>query len=252
MKEMWNLWKPRPGAKNEFRFLRYSIAVILPVLGVILVYTRPVLMNSPFFVFLAGIVLSAAFGGLAPGFVSTALSVYFVRLLFIQPYFSLYHKGNVQDAERLCWFALIGLLLTSIIASLRRDRNFLRDSEERYRVLAETASDAIIVIDEQETIRFVNPVAERLFGANAQNLLGKHLSLLMPDESYQHSLSEMKQHLDSRKKAVAMRLPGRSIQGKNILLEMTLGSFSRQGKSLFTAIIREIVHTGKAENSSTA
>jgi PAS domain S-box-containing protein len=250
MNSNWKLWPTLSRGAQESRFVRYSTAVLLPVLCVILIYTRPVLMQTPFYIFMGGILFTATFAGLAPAFLATALSAFMVRLLFIQPYFSLYHKGNVQDAERICWFTLIALMLSSLIAGLRKERNYLRESEERYRILAESASDAIIVIDEQEMIQFVNPVAERLFGAKAEELLGQNLARLLPDETYQLPLADLKNHLDSRKPAMAVRLPCRHTSGKSILVEMTIGTFARQGRNLFTAILREITHHGNG--SSTA
>ncbi len=225
---------------NESILLRYGVAIVLTILAVVLIYSRPVLMDSPYHVFLGAVILSAIYGGLAPAFVTTALSTLLVRFLFVQPYFSFYHKGNVDDAERICWFVLISLMSGSLICAVRKERNILRDSEERYRILAETASDAIIVIDEQETILFVNPVAERLFGAPATSMLGQHLNVLLPNEDYLPQLSEIKRDHDCRKKAVAFQLPGRHFNGEHILIEMTLGAFSKHGKNLFTAIIREV------------
>jgi PAS domain S-box-containing protein len=64
--------------------------------------------------------------------------------------------------------------------------------------------------------------------------------LLVPDNSYQPHLTEVNHHYDSRKKPVAVKLPGRNLSGGKILLEMTLGAFSKHGKNLFTAIIRDI------------
>ncbi len=48
----------------------------------------------------------------------------------------------------------------------------LRESEERYRIVAQTATDAIITIDEQSTILFVNPSAEKIFGHQIVEMLG--------------------------------------------------------------------------------
>src|SRR4051794_12083663 len=236
----WIPWKAAHNGRHQSRFLRYGVAGLTPILAVALIYTRPVLMQTPFYIFMSAVIITATYAGLAPAFVATALSIFLVRLLFIQPYFYLYHKGNVQDAERLCWFALLALMLSSLVAGLRREKNFLRESEERYRILAESASDAIIVIDDKETIRFVNPVAEKLFGADAKELLGQNLALLLPDATYQGPLEELKHHLDSRKPALVLQLPGRNFAGKNLLIEMTLGGFAKHGQSLFTAILREI------------
>jgi len=53
--------------------------------------------------------------------------------------------------------------------------------ELRTRVFAETASDAIITIDDQSTMKFVNPAAERIFGYSRQEMIGQSLTMLMPE-----------------------------------------------------------------------
>jgi PAS domain S-box-containing protein len=227
--------------------MRYSMAIGLTILASALTYTRPAMSEMPYLFFLSAVVLSALWGGIGPGFLCTALSALFIRLFFIEPRFTLYHRGNIDDAERLSWFILAALMASSLVAACRRERNILRDSEERYRILAETASDAIIVIDEKGEILFVNPVAETTFGAPAEKLLGQNLAVLLPDDLYQSHLAEIRRHLDTRKKAVAVQLPGRSLSGGKLLLEMTLGAFSKHGKNLFTAILRDVSHPHPVE-----
>jgi K+-sensing histidine kinase KdpD len=83
--EPWNLW-PQPRKRmRESLMLRYGVAVILPASAVAFVFARPVFTEAPFFVFLSAIVLSAANGGLAPAFVSIALSALLIRLFFVHP-----------------------------------------------------------------------------------------------------------------------------------------------------------------------
>jgi len=240
MNTNWKLWKPCRTGRHACDMMRYVLALVLVLVAVVLTSTRPVLADTPHIFFLGAVIISALWGGAAPGFFATGLSAMCIRLFFIEPRFSLYHRGNFEDAERLCWFVLVSLMVSSLVAACRRERNFLRDSEERYRSVAETASDAILVIDERGEILFVNPVAERTFGGSAEKLLGQNLGLLMPDNSYQPHLTEVNHHYDSRKKPVAVKLPGRNLSGGKILLEMTLGAFSKHGKNLFTAIIRDI------------
>ena len=101
MTEYWKLWNPTRRGMNESILLRYGVAIVLTILAVVLIYSRPVLMDSPYHVFLGAVILSAIYGGLAPAFVTTALSTLLVRFLFVQPYFSFYHQGNIDDAERI-------------------------------------------------------------------------------------------------------------------------------------------------------
>jgi PAS domain S-box-containing protein len=247
MIENWMPWKPSRRTTTACQFLRYFLAVVLAAGAVLLTLSRPVMGSTPYAFFLGAVTLTALMGGLGPGFFATALSALFIRLFFIEPRFYLYHRGNFEDVERVCWFVLVALMISSLVAACRRERNILRDSEERYRILAETASDAIVVIDEKGEILFVNPVAERTFGAPAEKLVGQNLAVLLPDNVYQGHLSEIQKHLDTRKKAVAVQLPGRTLSGGQMLLEMTLGAISTQGSSLFTAILRDITKRERVE-----
>ncbi len=75
------------------------------------------------------------------------------------------------------WFiAIAGLIICSAAFALARVRlarlKTLRESENRFRTLAETASDAIITIDESSTIVFVNLAAEKVFGYTRNEMLG--------------------------------------------------------------------------------
>src|SRR5262245_39604701 len=53
--------------------------------------------------------------------------------------------------------------------------------ETPFRIIAETASDAIITIDEDCTIVSVNFAAERIFGYSIPEMLGQAITMLMPD-----------------------------------------------------------------------
>src|SRR5919197_427821 len=56
-----------------------------------------------------------------------------------------------------------------------------RDPETPFRIIAETASDAIITIDERSTILFVNDAAGRIFGYSVPEMLGQPMTMLMPE-----------------------------------------------------------------------
>lgn len=238
----WKLWTHSRNKLGESLLWRYGVAVMLPVAAALVVNSRPVLSETPFFLFLGAVALSAVNGGLAPGFLATGLSALLIRLLFIHPPLTLFYGNDFAGMERMGGFILVSMMVSSLVSAVRRERNLLRDSEERYRILAETASDAIIVIDEKGEILYVNPVTEKTFGTTASVLLGQNLTRLLPCKSYQPQLTELKRNLDTRKKAVAMQLPGLHQSGEHLLVEMTLGTFSRHGRNVFTAIIRDISH----------
>ncbi len=238
--ERWHLWERPRQVMSESVLLRYGVAAILPLAATAIFFLRPVFAETPFFVFLGAIALTAVNGGLAPAFLSIAISVLLLRLLFVNPIGSPHFVADFAGFERMAGFVLLSLLLSSFVAALRRDRNQLRDSEERYRLLAETASDAIIVIDDQGEILYANPEAEKLFGRPTHQMVGQNLASLLPGDGYHAQLAEMKKYFDSRKKAVAVKLPGLHKSGEPLLVEMTMGTSSHRGKNLFTTVIREI------------
>jgi PAS domain S-box-containing protein len=168
------------------------------------------------------------------------VSAVLIRLFYVRGAGLLFYGGDFEGMERMGGFVLVALLLSSVVASLRRERLQTRESEERYRLLAETASDAIVVIDDQGEILYVNPVAQRIFGTDAKELLGHNLRRILPGDGYQSQLTEMKHRLDTRKEPVAVQLPGLRQSGEKLLVEMTLGSSSHRGRGVFTAIIRDI------------
>ncbi|MGB9596669.1 MAG: ATP-binding protein [Candidatus Poribacteria bacterium] len=75
-----------------------------------------------------------------------------------------------------------GLLIRSIqyaierynlISELRKNAKALEASEERFRLITEQNADAIVVVDDERIVRFVNPVAEKLFNRNADEFIGR-------------------------------------------------------------------------------
>jgi PAS domain S-box-containing protein len=50
-----------------------------------------------------------------------------------------------------------------------------------FRALAETCPDCILIVSDQQIIRFLNPAVSRMFGYSKKELLGKPVSLLLPE-----------------------------------------------------------------------
>src|SRR6185369_6214097 len=67
------------------------------------------------------------------------------------------------------------------IAERKGAEERLSESEEHYRNVAETATDAIITSDEEGIITFVNRAAERVFGYASEDLFGLKIMMLMPE-----------------------------------------------------------------------
>jgi two-component system, cell cycle sensor histidine kinase and response regulator CckA len=127
----------------------------------------------------------------------------------------------------------------SELASLARKvsnpwaKEALIESEERYRIVAETAIDAIATIDESGQILFVNRSAERIFGYSAQDMIGFNLALLLP--AYTQGIPETRE------------FTGRHQDGHDIFLEVSFGTFTQGARVLATGILRDVSRRRRAE-----
>lgn len=123
-------------------------------------------------------------------------------------------------------------------------------SETRYRTLAETASDAIITIDEASLIVYVNGAAEKIFGYRPAELIGKSLTDLMPEDLRSGHDHGFHRYLTTHHKNLswsAIELPGHHKSGAIIPLELSFGEFESEGKRYFTGVARDISERKRAE-----
>src|SRR5438477_12024307 len=101
------------------------------------------------------------------------------------------------------------------------------------RVIVDTASDAIITIDSQSTILFVNHAAEKIFGYSWDEMLSQSLTMLMPDYLRHVHRSGLKRYLATGEGHIsweAVELTGLHKSGNEIPLEMSFGEFTEKGQ----------------------
>ena len=126
----------------------------------------------------------------------------------------------------------------------------LLESEERYRVIAETASDAIITIDENSLVLFANPAVSKIFGYSPAELLGKEITMLMPERFRDLHLTSLTRHVITGRRDIkwdAVEQPGLHKNGHEVPLEISYGEFVKDGKHFFTGVIRDITERKIAE-----
>ena len=162
------------------------------------------------------------------------------------------------------WFLLsAGLLVAAAIFGLDRFRvkktkqvetalEISRESAERFRTLAQTASDAIITVNKNSRIVFVNDAVEGIFGYTQKELLGADLTVLMPDAFQAAHHAGMNRYVETNKKHIswaAIELPGKHKDGRMIPLELSFGEFTSGGERYFTGIARDVSERKKASEA---
>lgn len=112
-----------------------------------------------------------------------------------------------------------------------------------YRSVVATTPDAIVTMDEGGRILFANPAAERMFGFSGAELMGRPLSMLMPERfRHQHEMG-FRSYLDTGTRRLdwsSVRLPGLHRDGHEISLSISFGEYRDGDNKIFTGILRDI------------
>jgi PAS domain S-box-containing protein len=119
-----------------------------------------------------------------------------------------------------------------------------------FRVVAETATDAIVTIDEQSTILFVNRAAERIFGYAISEMMHQPVTMLMPQylrEAHRASVGGYLQTGQKHFSWTAIKLTGLHRSGREFPIEVSLGEHVNGKKRIFTGIVRDISEREQSE-----
>lgn len=145
-----------------------------------------------------------------------------------------------------------GVMVMSLIRDVTERRRIaaaLRESEERYRNVAETASDVILTVDDEGEIRFVNSSVEDVFGYKPAEIIGRQLSVLMPDylERLEEAIIPSGNGTPRRRSRSGFQLTGINKDGNQLPVEVTFSEFIKNGRPSYTGIIRDISDRRRAE-----
>jgi PAS domain S-box-containing protein len=129
----------------------------------------------------------------------------------------------------------------------RRAQERLRDTskqaEAKFEALAENAQDAIVSADSGGNIIYFNKAAQRAFGYQASEVLGKPLTLLMPERLRGQNLCLMPQFNTEAEPYTVGRIidtRGEKKDGTEFPVELSLGSWTSEGEKFVTAIFRDV------------
>ncbi|MFZ7112554.1 MAG: PAS domain-containing sensor histidine kinase [Desulfatiglandales bacterium] len=118
----------------------------------------------------------------------------------------------------------------------------LRESEKKFRAILDTATNAILSIDENHKIILFNNAAQKIFGYSREQILRKNLDILVPDR-YGHHERFVRRFLEKKNSTVigqTLSLTALRKGGEEFPIELSLSCMELDGKTTFTAIIRDI------------
>ncbi len=119
----------------------------------------------------------------------------------------------------------------------------LRENEEKFRSVIETANDAIVSIDAEGVFIFWNKSAEKIFGYSEKEILGKSISLIIPEryqDIHKNGMKRLKKEGKSGIIGETEEVTGLRKDGKEIPLELSMAGWKTSNGNFYTSIIRDI------------
>lgn len=133
---------------------------------------------------------------------------------------------------------------------LRAERA-LRESEEQFRTLMQSAADAIILADSKGTIIACNQAARRMFGRPREEVVGQPISVLVPERyrrAHASGIRRVRCGEPSRLVGRTLEMHGLRRDGSEFPLELSLASWETERGRFYCGIIRDITERKRAED----
>ena len=135
------------------------------------------------------------------------------------------------------------LMTVEDITERKIAENALQQSEERFRTVASSAVDAIIITDVEGRIVFSNDSLQRIFGYNEQDILNESVNMLMPGRYKEEFMRRQEQFKLTGRHMLSGKLfesYGYRKDGSEFPIEISITAWDVGGERFTTSIIRDI------------
>jgi PAS domain S-box-containing protein len=164
----------------------------------------------------------------------------------------LYHKNLLEGdlgatyALRLPFMIIIAFFFGFIVETIVKDKDkSMRESEEKYRQLFTTESDAIVIFDKETTlVKDINYAALNLFGYDREELLQLKAADILADPG--KAAHDEKEIIDGNTHNILLQYHKKK-DGTIFPAEVSSGAFVFQNRRMISTIIRDISERIQAE-----
>ncbi|MBU1109367.1 MAG: PAS domain S-box protein [Candidatus Riflebacteria bacterium] len=129
--------------------------------------------------------------------------------------------------------------------------NKLMVSERTLATIIEMAVDGIVIIDQKGIVQGFNRAAEKMFGYNACEVLGKNVAMLAPEPYRSKHDDYMKRYLNTRLPhiiGIGRQVDAQRKDGSLFPIDLAVGEVLFESGSLFTGFIRDLSESRKLES----
>ena len=125
-----------------------------------------------------------------------------------------------------------------------------QNAELMYRTLWETTTDAVLILDMDDVIRYANPSTLRVLGYAPEELIGRDLATIQPERYREAHRRGRQRYLQSGSKKLDWRsTEARALlrDGTELPVEIAFSDIELKGRRLFVGFFRDITERKKAE-----
>lgn len=159
-------------------------------------------------------------------------------------------EREIARARILGDLASVSLRRVLLLEEAQQRRRQAEESEARFRALAENATEAIVTVDTEDRIHFVNPAAERIFGYTVEEMLTLPFSAMVPERMREQHRQGIQRYTATQERHIpwnGIELPGLTKDGHEVLLEVTFSEYRQGERQFFNGIMRDITDRKRAE-----
>jgi two-component system sensor kinase FixL len=202
--------------------------------------------------FVPALLASAAVGGLGPTLLAGALS-----MLLSLRVFGFQGLEEPDVLVRAGVFAAltvaIGWLGARMLRTTDDARHYVADlqaREDHLRSILDTVPDAMIVIDEKGTMQSFSSAAVRQFGWKPDEVIGKNVSMLMPDPYRTQHDGYLTRYMTTGERriiGIGRVVVGERKDGSTFPMELSVGEMASGEQRHFTGFVRDLTERNAAE-----
>jgi len=136
------------------------------------------------------------------------------------------------------------------ITERKQAEEALRESEERFRAIAEQISDVVFITDAQGVITYLSPAATKVFGVELDEMLGIYFPELLPPESVEAAVAAFTDAIERGIPRRNLELKMNRNDGSKFIGELTGSLFQVGGFTGIAGTIRDITERKQLEREA--
>jgi two-component system sensor kinase FixL len=128
----------------------------------------------------------------------------------------------------------------------------LREQEERFRMIVDTAAYGIVTIGETGTIRSFNNGAEEIFGYAADEVMGKNVNILMPEPFHSEHDGYLRNYLETGTAkiiGIGRDVEGRRKSGDSFPMKLTVAGAKLSSGQVFAGMVVDLSEQKATEDA---